>query len=124
MAAPAKNSDEKSMRAASTEPPSPEIEQASVEIAPTEGSDVANDDVEGLENSEVDVWEAEKAGEGYFMPIRVWCASVLFPLCAGCFGPLASAFGICAMVGSWRVQDLTKASDNMYVGTYVTEPEW
>ena len=124
MATSAKNSDEKSMRAASTELPSPEREETSMEIAPADGSDAIGDDVEGFEDDEVNVWEAEKAGEGYFMPIRVWCASVLFPLCAGCFGPLASAFGICAIVGSWRVQDLTEAPDHMYVGTYVTEPDW
>jgi potassium channel subfamily K len=124
MATSAKSSDEQPMRSVSTAPSSPEPDQKSLKIAAVDENDDADEDVEGLESSEVDVWEAEKAGEGYFMPIRVWCASVLFPLCAGCFGPLASAFGICAITHSWKVQDLVKAPDNMYVGTDVKDPEW
>jgi potassium channel subfamily K, other eukaryote len=49
---------------------------------------------------------------------------VLFPLCAGCFGPMASAFGVSALSESWKVQNLTKASDNMLVGTDLTIPKW
>ncbi|KAE9377358.1 voltage-gated potassium channel [Stipitochalara longipes BDJ] len=124
MATLEKNPDEKPMRSASTEPSSPELDPTTTQNAAGDKDNGLSEDIEGLDNSEIDVWEAEKAGEGYFMPIRVWCASVLFPLCAGCFGPLASAFGICAITQSWRVQNLTKAHDNMYVGTDIKDPEW
>jgi potassium channel subfamily K len=120
MAAGAKNSDEQPIRSNSREQPSP---------SPTandeaEERDAANKVVGDLEKNEVDVWEAEKAGEGYFVPIRIWCASVIFPISAGSFGPMASAFGICALAESGRVENLTKAANNMMVGTDIGEPKW
>jgi potassium channel subfamily K len=84
-------------------------------------NDYANDD---LENNEAEIWKAEKAGEGYFVPIHIWCASVIFPLCAGSFGPMTSAFGICALAGSWRVENVTIAPDRMLVGTEMKNPKW
>jgi potassium channel subfamily K, other eukaryote len=123
MATGMENSDERAVRAASAEPPSPDADKITFQDAADE-TNAANGDVERLESNELDIWEAEKAGEAYFVPIRIWCASVLFPLCAGCFGPMASAFGICALTGSWKVQNLTKAADNMLVGTDITIPAW
>ena len=84
----------------------------------------ANEVVGDLDKNDKDVWEAEKAGEGYFVPLRIWCASVIFPISAGSFGPMASAFAICAMAESWKVENLTKAADNMLVGTDIGEPKW
>jgi potassium channel subfamily K len=77
-----------------------------------------------IENSPRSVWEAEKAGEGYLIAEHIWFASVVFPLFAGAFGPMASAFGICALAESWRVADVTKASDGMLVGSAVKDPRW
>ncbi len=35
---------------------------------------------------------------------REWLALTTFPLIAGTFGPIASAFNICALVVPWRYQ--------------------
>lgn len=124
MAARTKNSDEQPIRSNSTEPPSPRVDPATTADDEAEERNTANEDPGDLENNEEEIWKAEKAGEGYFVPLRIWCASVIFPLCAGSFGPMSSAFGICALAGSWRVQNLTQAPDNMMVGTDIKDPAW
>jgi potassium channel subfamily K len=62
------------------------------------------------------IWKAEKDGEGYFVPAHIWFASVVFPLFAGAFGPMSSAFGICALAEPWRVDSLSHAD--------VENPKW
>ena len=90
-------------------------EEAQSPISPSSGN---------TESSSRSIWEAEKAGEGYLIAEHIWFASVVFPLVAGAFGPMTSAFNICALTQSWRVVDLTKESDDMLVGRSVKNPEW
>ncbi|KAM3069714.1 hypothetical protein ACMFMG_010424 [Clarireedia jacksonii] len=47
--------------------------------------------------------EAEEDEDTFLKPSRWWFASTAFPLVAGTFGPMASAFSICALVVHWRV---------------------
>jgi potassium channel subfamily K len=117
MATGAKESDEQPIRPDSRDQPVTTNDDAGKRNS-------ANEVVGDLDKNEMDVWEAEKAGEGYFVPLRIWCASVIFPISAGSFGPMASAFGICALAESWRVENLTKAADDMLVGTDIAEPKW
>ncbi len=93
MATGAKDSDEQPIRADSREQPVTASDEAGER-------DSANDVVGDLDENDMNVWEAEKAGEGYFVSLRIWCASVIFPISAGSFGPMASAFGICALAES------------------------
>jgi potassium channel subfamily K len=112
------------MQIEASEPQSPSPDSTVPAQNEDEEKSIASDAAdEELENDQ-DIWEAEKAGEGYFVPIYIWCASIIFPLCAGSFGPMASAFGVCAMAGSWRVDNVTKAADNMLVGTEIKDPKW
>lgn len=62
------------------------------------------------------IWKAEKDGEGYFVPAHIWFASVVFPLFAGAFGPMSSAFGICALAGPWRLDSASH--------TNIENPRW
>lgn len=125
MATRTENSEERPIRTESTEPPTPTVDPVIPAKVEDEEDNAANDDANhDLENNEAEIWKAEKAGEGYFVPIHIWCASVIFPLFAGSFGPMASAFGICALAGSWRVENVTTAPDGMLVGTYVKDPKW
>jgi potassium channel subfamily K len=118
--------DEPSIPTNSAEPQSPSHDSAITAVDEDErydnGKDYHKADLEN--NSEADIWKAERAGEGYFVPLRIWCASVLFPLCAGCFGPMVSAFGICALVESWRVDNVTEAADKMLQGSDIRDPKW
>jgi potassium channel subfamily K len=124
MATSAKDSEEQPVRTDAPESESPR--QSS--IIPVNNRDEENvtekEDVVQEPESKEAIWEAEKAGEGYYVPIYIWCASIVFPLCAGCFGPMASAFGICALAETWRVENVTKAADGMRVGTDIEDPEW
>ncbi|CZT45840.1 related to potassium channel [Rhynchosporium secalis] len=52
---------------------------------------------------EGDVIEEEDE-QDFLEPSRWWLASTAFPLIAGTFGPMASAFSICALVVTWRVE--------------------
>lgn len=117
MATGAKDSDEQPMRSDSRDQPVTASDEARERNS-------ANEVVGDVDKNDMNVWEAEKAGEGYFVPLRIWCASVIFPISAGSFGPMASAFAICAMAESWKVENLTKAADNMLVGTDIEEPKW
>jgi potassium channel subfamily K len=105
-------------------PQNPRLDSTETTKNDDEENNTAIEDVDEDLGIDTDVWKAEKAGEGYFVPALIWCASVIFPLCAGSFGPMSSAFGICAVAESWRVENVTKAADNMLVGAAVPEPKW
>jgi potassium channel subfamily K len=125
MATSSKTSDEKPIQTSSTEQQSPIVDDLT-EVAKKEEGEVITpiENVDEEFGNSTDIWKAEKAGEGYFVPLLIWCASVLFPLCAGSFGPMSSAFGVFAVAESWRVENVTKAADNMLVGTAVEDPKW
>ena len=60
--------------------------------------------------------------EAYLKPSRWWFASTAFPLIAGTFGPMASAFNICALAPRWRVTvGLDQSEDD---GDTVPDPQW
>lgn len=48
--------------------------------------------------------------------------STLFPLIAGTFGPLASAFNICALATHWRTTVAPNSPESE--GTYINDPAW
>ncbi|MCJ1473455.1 Potassium channel [Lambiella insularis] len=58
----------------------------------------------------------------YMDPSRWWFASTAFPLIAGTFGPIASAFNICALVQHWRVSIPLGATEEH--GDEVQDPPW
>ncbi|CZR52236.1 probable potassium channel [Phialocephala subalpina] len=64
---------------------------------------ISNDakDVENQAHDERD--EREEDEQEFLAPSRWWFASTAFPLIAGTFGPMASAFSICALAVHWRV---------------------
>lgn len=53
---------------------------------------------------------------------RWWFASTAFPLVAGTFGPMASAFSICALVVHWRVSVPPGGVEEH--GIYIDDPKW
>lgn len=53
---------------------------------------------------------------------RWWFASTAFPLVAGTFGPMASAFSICALVVRWRVSIPPGGVEEH--GIYIDDPKW
>lgn len=53
---------------------------------------------------------------------RWWYASTAFPLVAGTFGPMASAFSICALVVHWRVHIPPGAAEQN--GVPIDDPKW
>ncbi|KAH7393757.1 potassium channel-like protein [Cadophora sp. MPI-SDFR-AT-0126] len=60
--------------------------------------------------------ETEAAQQG---PSRWWFP---YPLIAGTFGPIASAFSVCALTVPWRFNTLGKeAKEN---GNYIDDPKW
>ncbi|KAF2757595.1 voltage-gated potassium channel [Pseudovirgaria hyperparasitica] len=81
----------------------------------------AADDVE--DNTPEKELDTSAGGEQDFLgPSRWWFASTACPLIAGTFGPMASAFSICALVEKWRVyipEGQTEAS-----GQAVEDPHW
>ncbi|GAB7357719.1 hypothetical protein MBLNU459_g0381t1 [Dothideomycetes sp. NU459] len=66
--------------------------------------------------------DEEDAVEDFNAPIRWWIVSTLFPLIAGTFGPMASAFNICAIAIDWRVY--VSSSSTEAEGTHVNDPRW
>ncbi|CDM30159.1 hypothetical protein DTO013E5_8175 [Penicillium roqueforti] len=54
----------------------------------------------------------------YQQAARWWLASTAYPLVAGTFGPMASAFNICSLSQPWRM-DLTSSG-----GTDIPDPKW
>ncbi|KAI1184225.1 hypothetical protein F5B17DRAFT_433829 [Nemania serpens] len=53
---------------------------------------------------------------------RWWFASAAFPMIAGCLGPMASAFSICALVEPWR-QSILPGSD-ITKAVFQPDPPW
>ena len=51
-----------------------------------------------------------------------WFTSTAFPLIAGTFGPMASAFSICALAGHWRQE--IPPGQNEETSTTVPDPKW
>ncbi|KAL6713526.1 hypothetical protein ACLMJK_008991 [Lecanora helva] len=69
--------------------------------------------------------EVEKEDEQAFLnPSRWWFASTAFPLLAGTFGPMASAFNICALIEHWRVEIPPGLGANESHGNDVRDPKW
>ncbi|KAH0558992.1 hypothetical protein GP486_004391 [Trichoglossum hirsutum] len=64
----------------------------------------------------------EELEKGHLAPNRWWLASTVLPLVAGTFGPMANAFGICALAGSWRVSIPPGGTEEH--GNGVTDPAW
>ncbi|KUJ18901.1 voltage-gated potassium channel [Mollisia scopiformis] len=58
----------------------------------------------------------------FYQSSRVWYAATVFPLAAACFGPLASALNICALVEEWRV--IIPAGDVESTEIAVGDPSW
>ncbi|THV76914.1 voltage-gated potassium channel [Aureobasidium pullulans] len=58
----------------------------------------------------------------YTNPNRYWFESTACPLIAGTFGPMASAFSICALSSSWRVYIPPGGTVNN--GTTIDDPQW
>lgn len=51
-----------------------------------------------------------------------WVICTLFPLIAGTFGPMASAFNICAVAIDWRI--IVSETSDESEGTHITDPTW
>ncbi|KAE9380596.1 voltage-gated potassium channel [Stipitochalara longipes BDJ] len=83
---------------------------------------ISNDanDVENQERDERD--EKEEDEQAFLAPSRWWFASTAFPLIAGTFGPMASAFSICALVVHWRVYIPPGAAEQN--GIPIPDPKW
>ncbi|KAG9951888.1 voltage-gated potassium channel, partial [Aureobasidium melanogenum] len=58
----------------------------------------------------------------YTNPNRYWFESTACPLIAGTFGPMASAFSICALSSSWRVYIPPGGTVNN--STTIDDPKW
>ncbi|KAF2772410.1 voltage-gated potassium channel [Teratosphaeria nubilosa] len=73
--------------------------------------------------------KADFAGKGeedivqdYNAPTRWWMVTTLFPLVAGTFGPMASAFNIMAIAIDWRL--IVDPSNSESEGTKISDPKW
>lgn len=64
----------------------------------------------------------EDAVEDFNAPTRWWVYSTLFPLIAGTFGPMASAFNICAVAVDWRIY--VDATSTESEGAHIPDPKW
>ncbi|KAH6679307.1 potassium channel-like protein [Halenospora varia] len=82
---------------------------------------ISNDakDVEKQHDEQDAAAEEEQA---FLEPSRWWLASTAFPLIAGTFGPMASAFSICALVVHWRVYIPPGAAEQN--GIELPDPQW
>ncbi|PMD35598.1 voltage-gated potassium channel [Hyaloscypha variabilis F] len=82
-----------------------------------------SNDAKDVENQERDEKEEKEEDEQAFLaPSRWWFASTAFPLIAGTFGPMASAFSICALVVHWRVYIPPGAAEEN--GVPIPDPKW
>ena len=66
--------------------------------------------------------DEEQAETDYLAPTRWWLSSTLFPLFAATFGPIASGFNICALVGHWVL--VRKSGNVEEEGLLITDPPW
>ena len=64
----------------------------------------------------------EELVSDYNAPMRWYFIATLFPLIAGCFGPMASMFNICAVAIPWRV--VVDPSSTESGGQHIADPEW
>ncbi|KAK5131243.1 hypothetical protein LTR08_001212 [Meristemomyces frigidus] len=64
----------------------------------------------------------EELVSDYNAPIRWYFIATLFPLVAGCFGPMASMFNICAVAITWRI--IVDPSSKTGEGQHIPDPEW
>ncbi|KAL8673931.1 MAG: hypothetical protein Q9168_001678 [Polycauliona sp. 1 TL-2023] len=79
----------------------------------------------GVEQDQKDELDFQKEDEQAFLnPSRWWFASTAFPLLAGTFGPMASAFNVCAIAENWRVIVPHGPGGNEAHGTDVKDPGW
>ncbi|KAG9231192.1 potassium channel-like protein [Amylocarpus encephaloides] len=67
--------------------------------------------------------EGEEDEQAYLEPALWWFASTAFPLIAGTFGPMASAFSICALAGHWR-QEIQPGENEETSTTTAPDPKW
>ncbi|KAK4556258.1 hypothetical protein LTR86_006402 [Recurvomyces mirabilis] len=66
--------------------------------------------------------DAEDIVQDYNAPKRWWVVATLFPLVAGTFGPMASAFNICAVAVPWRV--IVSPISTQAEGPHIPDPNW
>ena len=66
--------------------------------------------------------DEEDAILDYNSPILWWFVSTLFPLTAGTFGPMASAFNIMAIAIDWRTTVSPSSTESE--GTHIADPTW
>ncbi|MCJ1393861.1 Potassium channel [Xylographa bjoerkii] len=81
-----------------------------------------SDDAKNLERQEEEEEDEMQDDQTYMDPSRWWFASTAFPLLAGTFGPIASAFNICALVQHWRVSIPPGGTEEH--GIDVPDPSW
>ncbi|KAL8868302.1 MAG: hypothetical protein Q9174_005080 [Haloplaca sp. 1 TL-2023] len=62
--------------------------------------------------------------QAFLNPSRWWFASTAFPLLAGTFGPMASAFSVCALDENWRVIVPDGPGANEAHAFNVEDPSW
>jgi len=60
--------------------------------------------------------------QAFLEPSRWWFASTAFPLIAGTFGPMASAFSICALAVHWRMKIIP--GEDEQTGIDINDPKW
>ncbi|KAI9808583.1 MAG: hypothetical protein M1825_003732 [Sarcosagium campestre] len=78
------------------------------------------DDIEKPQRYEGE--DEDEAEDDYLSPSRWWITSTAVPLIAGTFGPMASAFNICALVQSWRVEIPPGGVEEH--GKSIQDPKW
>ncbi|KAK4695969.1 hypothetical protein P7C71_g1875, partial [Lecanoromycetidae sp. Uapishka_2] len=66
--------------------------------------------------------DEEEAEEDHNAPSRWWFSSTLFPLVAGTFGPMATAFSICALAIDWRL--VVNPASTETEGYNRSDPQW
>ncbi|KAL8683109.1 MAG: hypothetical protein Q9186_000923 [Xanthomendoza sp. 1 TL-2023] len=79
----------------------------------------------GVEQDRKEDLDFQKEDEQAFLnPSRWWFASTAFPLLAGTFGPMASAFSVCALAENWRVIVPHGPGGNEANGIDIKDPGW
>jgi potassium channel subfamily K len=82
-----------------------------------------SEDAKDIEDQKIDEKEQrDEEEEAFLEPSRWWFASTAFPLMAGTFGPMASAFSICALAVHWRVYIPPGAAEEN--GVPIDDPKW
>ncbi len=83
-----------------------------------------DDHGDGANDEKDDIGETQDGEDDFMQPTQWWFASVACPLLAATFGPMASAFNICALVQHWRqtIPPGPHVSDE--VGHLIEDPPW